>query len=97
MEPLSPFYHQQKGSILLKVGIFWRSQCLGRSWRRYSCIKRRTRCRTELWVATRKWNRLSVSTAGLVDTGLEIANRSADILQVIVNSLLHPLKICRHL
>ena len=37
------------------------------------------------------------SYCSLVNTSLKIANRSTDILQVIVNSLLHYLKICRYL
>ena len=48
-------------------------------------------------MASRKWNRPSVPTVGLVDTSLEIANRRTDVLQVIVESVLHLLKICSHL
>ena len=43
-------------------------------------------------MASRKWNKSNIPIVGLIDTSLEIANRSADVLQVIVNSLLHPLK-----
>ena len=48
-------------------------------------------------MASQKWNRSSVPTVGLVDACLEIANRNANVLQVIINSVLHPLKICGHL
>ena len=96
---LSPFFlsSTEKGSIFLKVGIFRRSRCLGRSWRRYPGVKRRTQCRKGLCVTSRKWNRPSVPIVGLVDACMEIANRSIDVLQVILNSVLHPFKICVHL
>ena len=48
--------------------------------RSYLSVIQRTRCRKRLRVASRKWNRPSVPTVGLIDTSLEIANRSADIL-----------------
>ena len=48
-------------------------------------------------MASRKWSRPSVPTVGLVDTSLEKVNRSADVMQVIINSMLHPLKICSRL